>query len=164
MIYFSEWRDYSIASSDKGVCYLGNAARSTVMTLLTEHYEEDVMIGPMADDKNHRYLIDMERYFDGSLQTFDWKYDLRGTPFQQQVWQQLLQVPYGETVTYGEIAERLNKKSAVRAVGGAIGRNPVMIAIPCHRVIGKNGRLTGFSGGLHIKRQLLDIEGISYAE
>ncbi|TDM12303.1 methylated-DNA--[protein]-cysteine S-methyltransferase [Macrococcus lamae] len=151
-----------MASTDKGVCYFGNAEKQLVEEWLIKQVDENIVSGQEADAHNSRYLADIKKYFKGEITSFDWTYDLRGTSFQRQVWEQLLAVPYGETMTYGEIAERINRKSAVRAVGGAIGRNPVMIAIPCHRIMGKNGRLTGFSGGLPIKRQLLEIEGIAY--
>lgn len=88
----------------------------------------------------------------------------QGTPFQQAVWQQLRQIPYGETTSYGEIAHRLGKPNAMRAVGGAVGRNPISILIPCHRVLGKNQSLTGFGGGLPNKRYLLQLEHIHYKD
>ncbi|UTH14233.1 methylated-DNA--[protein]-cysteine S-methyltransferase [Macrococcus equipercicus] len=166
MIYLSEWQHgdtvYYLAASKKGVCYFGNNERAVVMTWLGRHFNEDVLLGSPADAHNRKYMDDLTNYFNGSLTAFDWPFDLKGTPFQQLVWEQLLTVPYGRTLTYGDIAARLNNSKAVRAVGGAIGRNPVMVAIPCHRIIGRNGKLTGFSGGLDIKRQLLDIEGIAY--
>lgn len=84
-----------------------------------------------------------------------------GTPFQQAVWQQLLQIPYGETITYGAVAARLRSQgltASAQAVGGAVGRNPILILIPCHRVIGANGSLTGYAGGLPVKQKLLEIE------
>lgn len=87
-----------------------------------------------------------------------------GTPFQQQVWQQLNQIPYGKISSYGEIAQAINNPKAVRAVGGAVGTNPIAILLPCHRVLGKDHSLTGFSGGLEIKKTLLAIENISYKE
>jgi O-6-methylguanine DNA methyltransferase len=86
----------------------------------------------------------------------------QGSPFQQAVWQILRQIPYGATTSYGEIANQLGKPKAMRAVGGAVGRNPISILIPCHRVLGKNQSLTGFGGGLPSKRYLLELEGISY--
>lgn len=88
----------------------------------------------------------------------------QGTAFQQAVWQKLREIPYGETTSYGEIAQALNKPKAVRAVGGAVGRNPISILIPCHRVLGKNQALTGFGGGLPCKRFLLELEKISYRD
>lgn len=97
-------------------------------------------------------------YFEGKLQRFTVPLDLRGTPFQLKVWQTLLTVPYGTTVSYSEIARRVGNPRAVRAVGGANNKNPVPIVVPCHRVIGSNGGLVGYGGGLELKQRLLDLE------
>ncbi len=97
-------------------------------------------------------------YFAGELQAFDLPLAPRGTDFQQSVWSALLRIPYGETTTYSTIAERIGRPAAVRAVGAANGANPIPIVIPCHRVIGASGSLTGFGGGLDVKRQLLALE------
>ncbi len=98
------------------------------------------------------------QYFEGRLKQFDLDLQPQGTDFQRRVWQALLTVPYGATVTYGEIAEQIHNPKAFRAVGLANRCNPIPIIIPCHRVIGKNGKLTGFAGGLDIKQALLDLE------
>ena len=100
----------------------------------------------------------MRAYFAGERQTFDLPLAPRGTEFQQSVWSALQQIPYGETTTYSTIAERIGRPAAVRAVGAANGANPIPIVIPCHRVIGASGSLTGFGGGLDVKRQLLAME------
>ncbi|NOY29917.1 MAG: methylated-DNA--[protein]-cysteine S-methyltransferase [Planctomycetes bacterium] len=97
-------------------------------------------------------------YFSGSLRTFSLPLKPSGTPFQLDVLQQLQKIPYGETVSYGEIAARLGRPKAMRAVGAANGRNPIPVIIPCHRVIGSNGKLTGFGGGLPTKSALLKLE------
>lgn len=97
-------------------------------------------------------------YFAGRLRTFDLALDPAGTPFQQRVWRALLDIPYGETESYGALARRIGEPKAVRAVGLANGANPIAIVIPCHRVIGANGSLTGYGGGLPNKRALLDLE------
>lgn len=97
-------------------------------------------------------------YFAGQLRVFVLKLAPKGTPFQQDVWRALQAVPYGTTTTYAEIAERVGRPSAVRAVGAANGANPIGIVIPCHRVIGRDGTLTGYAGGLERKRALLDLE------
>jgi methylated-DNA-[protein]-cysteine S-methyltransferase len=97
-------------------------------------------------------------YFAGERKTFDLDIALAGTPFQQRVWSALREIPYGETRSYGEQAKRIGAPEAVRAVGHANGQNPVAIIVPCHRVIGANGSLTGFGGGLENKRRLLDLE------
>ncbi|GGU85888.1 methylated-DNA--protein-cysteine methyltransferase [Streptomyces filipinensis] len=97
-------------------------------------------------------------YFGGRLTSFTVELALRGTPFQRSVWEQLTRIPYGETRTYGELADALGSPGASRAVGLANGRNPVGIIVPCHRVIGSDGSLTGYGGGLDRKRRLLDFE------
>lgn len=97
-------------------------------------------------------------YFAGTLTEFDLDLHFGGTPFQRRVWEALLTIPYGETRTYGEIALQVGSPTAFRAVGLANGRNPIGIIVPCHRVIGANGSLTGYGGGLNRKRALLDME------
>lgn len=100
----------------------------------------------------------LEAYFAGSLQRFDLPVTLSGTPFQVEVWQALRQIPYGETRTYAEIAAAVGNPAACRAVGMANRQNPLAIVVPCHRVIGKNGALTGYAGGLDRKWFLLELE------
>ena len=106
----------------------------------------------------------LNEYFQGARTDFDLELRPEGTDFQCAVWQALAEIPYGETVSYGELADTIGRPSAVRAVGAANGRNPLPIVLPCHRVIGADGSLTGFGGGLPAKRFLLDLEGASYAE
>ena len=98
-------------------------------------------------------------YFDARLRRFDLTMDLQGTPFQTRVWHELERIPYGETRSYMQIAEGIGSPKAVRAVGAANGANPIPIVIPCHRVIGSTGRLTGYGGGLPLKKRLLTLEG-----
>jgi methylated-DNA-[protein]-cysteine S-methyltransferase len=100
----------------------------------------------------------LREYFAGTRTAFTVPIDLVGTPFQRQAWFGLADIPYGETVSYAEQARRLGRPRAVRAVGAANGRNPVPIVLPCHRVVGSDGSLTGFGGGLHVKQALLDHE------
>ena len=97
-------------------------------------------------------------YFAGKREDFDLALAPRGTPFQQKVWKELCRIPYGETISYGELARRIKNPKASRAVGLANGSNPIPIIIPCHRVIGSNGKLTGYGGGLPIKEKLLALE------
>jgi len=97
-------------------------------------------------------------YFKGELTRFDLELNLQGTIFQKKVWQELVKIPYGETISYGQLAQKIGNPKASRAVGMANGKNPVSIIVPCHRVIGKNGSLTGFGGGLEVKKSLLDLE------
>ena len=101
---------------------------------------------------------ELAQYFSGSLKTFRTPLDMVGTPFQQRVWQTLLQIPYGETLSYKQQAERLGSLKAVRAVAAANGQNKISIIVPCHRVIGSNGSLTGYAGGLNRKQALLQLE------
>lgn len=103
-------------------------------------------------------LTQLEEYFHGSRQNFDLKLDLAGSSFQLKVWQELLNIPYGTTISYLELARRINNLKALRAVGGANGHNPVSIIVPCHRVIGSNGKLVGYREGLKRKKWLLEHE------
>lgn len=100
----------------------------------------------------------LHAYFAGDLQNFDLKLNPQGTPFQQRAWQELRKIPFGQTITYGEQARRLGDPNACRAVGAANGQNPLGIIVPCHRVIGSTGKLTGFAGGLDAKAWLLNHE------
>lgn len=105
-----------------------------------------------------KILRQLTEYFAGNRQEFDLQMAPKGTAFQKRVWQELQKIPFGQTVSYGEIAERIGNSKASRAVGMANGKNPISIIVPCHRVIGKDGSLTGFGGGLDIKKQLLNLE------
>jgi methylated-DNA-[protein]-cysteine S-methyltransferase len=105
-----------------------------------------------------RVIEQLTEYFDGGRTTFDVPLDLGGTPFQRVVWEALRDIPYGETFSYGQLADRIGRPTASRAVGLANGRNPVSIIVPCHRVVGSTGDLTGYGGGIERKRYLLDFE------
>lgn len=100
----------------------------------------------------------LEEYFCGQRRQFDLPLRMEGTPFQQAVWRALTEIPYGEVVTYGEIARRIGRPKACRAVGMANHNNPISIIVPCHRVIGASGALTGYGGGLNVKEMLLELE------
>ncbi|EDK30461.1 methylated-DNA--[protein]-cysteine S-methyltransferase [Vibrio chagasii] len=102
----------------------------------------------------------LDRYFAGEAVQFDVPIAAKGTPFQQSVWHALTTIPYGETWSYAQLADAIGNPKAVRAVGLANGKNPVSVIVPCHRVIGKNGKLTGYAGGVERKQRLLAIEGI----
>ncbi len=102
-----------------------------------------------------RQLIE---YFSGNRKAFDISFELTGTDFQKSVWNALLEIPFGVTMTYGEIAERIGRCGAARAIGGACRKNPILIVVPCHRVVGANGKLVGFACGLNIKSYLLNHE------
>lgn len=101
----------------------------------------------------------LDKYFEGTRKTFDIPLVLKGTNFQQKVWEQLQQIPYGQTITYSALAKRLGDPQKARAVAGANGLNPIPIIIPCHRVIGADNKLTGYSGGIERKQFLLQLEG-----
>ena len=106
----------------------------------------------------HKTIEQLKAYFSGKRKTFTMKVAPAGTPFQQQVWEALKAIPYGKTVSYGEIAQAIGKPQASRAVGAANGKNPISIIFPCHRVIGSTGDLVGYGGGLPIKEKLLALE------
>ena len=110
-------------------------------------------------EKTALYVRQLEEYFSGRRRQFDLPLDLHGTDFQERCWHELLKIPYGETRSYADIARGIGRPTAVRAVGLANGQNPIAIVVPCHRVIGSDGSLTGYGGGLHIKRRLLELEG-----
>ena len=116
---------------------------------------DDRSVGPLP-----AVVRQLEEYFAGSRREFDLTLHLEGTPFQRRVWAALREIPYGATLSYGELARRIDKPKASRAVGHANGRNPISILVPCHRVIGTNGSLTGYGGGLDRKRWLLAHEGL----
>jgi methylated-DNA-[protein]-cysteine S-methyltransferase len=103
-------------------------------------------------------ITQLEEYFDGSRRSFDLPLDLRGTEFQVEAWNALAEIPYGHTASYGQQAASIGRPKAVRAIGGANGRNPVAIVLPCHRIVGADGSLTGFGGGIEVKKWLLDHE------
>ena len=105
-------------------------------------------------------ILQLDEYFAKKRQSFDLKLNPQGTPFQKSVWKRLEKIEFGKTKYYAEIAEEINNPKAARAIGMANNKNPIPIIIPCHRVIGKNGTLTGFASGLDIKQQLLDLEGL----
>lgn len=114
--------------------------------------------GPSSGDAT-RVAGQLLEYFAGQRKAFELELAPRGTPFQLAVWNELLNVGYGETITYAELARRIGKPSAVRAVGAANGANPIPVIVPCHRVIGSNGSLTGYGGGIDRKQWLLALEG-----
>ncbi|MBT2206935.1 MULTISPECIES: methylated-DNA--[protein]-cysteine S-methyltransferase [Actinomadura] len=121
--------------------------------------QEETFGTPATDPEPFRTISEqLDAYFAGDLTEFDVPLNLRGTPFQNLVWTALQEIPYGETTTYGALAVEIGRPSASRAVGLANGRNPVSVIVPCHRVVGSTGDLTGYGGGLERKRFLLDFE------
>ena len=144
---------FRIVSSKAGMRYIDLRKRSV----------EDLsrlLKGTITPDDRHNetVLTQLHEYLEAERQTFDVPLDLRGTPFQKAVWDRLLNIPYGETRSYAEVAASIGRPTALRAVGGAVGANPVSIVIPCHRVIGKDGSLVGYGGGLPLKERLLALE------
>jgi methylated-DNA-[protein]-cysteine S-methyltransferase len=139
------------------------ASGKGLAAILWENDDPDrVRLGPLVEDADHPVLVEAAKqlgeYFAGRRQAYDLPLDFHGTDFQKQVWAALLAIPFGETRSYAEIARAVGRPTAFRAVGAANGRNPISIVAPCHRVIGTNGTLTGFAGGLAAKERLLAIE------
>lgn len=136
----------------------GTAGRLRHLRMVDQTYEPS-RVGWEPDDAAFPDAVDqLEQYFRGERLAFQLELDLVGTAFQRRVWEALLTIPYGETRSYGQIAAQLDAPGASRAVGLANGHNPIGIIVPCHRVIGANGSLTGYGGGLDKKRALLDME------
>jgi len=152
-----DWSFY-IAATSKGLCYVGspNQPFDELVTWAERHVPSSRYV--QDDEALRPYATELREYLQGLRKSFTVLTDLQGTPFQQKVWSALCEIPYGETCSYSEIAERIGKKAAVRAVGAAIGANPLLVTVPCHRVIGKNGSLTGYRGGLEMKKKLLQWE------
>ncbi len=144
--------ELKLVASDKGL----------VAVLWPNDSPRRVRLEEAVTDERHSILIETERqlqeYFNGKRKNFSIPLDMRGTRFQKDVWGVLLSIPFGDTRTYAQLATKLGNPRATRAVGAANGRNPVSIIVPCHRVIGSSGKLTGFAGGLTVKAQLLDLE------
>jgi methylated-DNA-[protein]-cysteine S-methyltransferase len=111
------------------------------------------------DQKVLNVFTQLKEYFNGQRKEFDVQLEVLGTDFQKKVWDELIKIPYGETISYGELGNRMGDKNLMRAVAAANGANPIPIIIPCHRVIGADGSLTGYGGGLDVKQKLLELEG-----
>lgn len=151
-----------IAASEKGLVFIGteHSSMEELKNSCKKQFPHcEVIINQLFLKPYEKQLIE---YFNKERRFFDFSFDIRGTDFQRQVWKALCDIPYGQTMTYSDIANKIDNPKAVRAVGMAIGANPLSIVIPCHRVIGKNGALTGYSGGLDIKKRLLELEEIVY--
>lgn len=151
---------FFLASTGKGLCmcnFIGNYYRENLYEL-RKFYSLDNIIE--NDEKNIEAFIQLKDYFKGNRRDFDLKLDLKGTSFQKKVWHILTKVNFGEVVTYKDIALELGDVKKSRPVGGAVSKNPLVIIVPCHRVIGSNGKLTGFSapGGISLKKRLLKLE------
>ena len=146
-------------ATDNGICLLEFIDSDRIERQLRR--VQKLFRAELITDRN-RHLntlsIQLEQYFAGSRKEFDLVVVALGTPFQQAVWKELVKIPYGKTISYKEEAERIGRPTAVRAVARANGANPISVVIPCHRVIGKNGKLVGYGGGLGRKQWLLDLE------
>lgn len=143
---------FTLLADDQGLCALRFPSETTTVPVDSK----------IVAIESHPLLAEAGRqlraFLEGRLREFDLPLSLHGTPFQQQVWRELMTIPYGQTRTYGELAERIGGRNKARAVGGAAHANPLAIVIPCHRLIGTGGKLTGFGGGLPMKQALLDLE------
>jgi methylated-DNA-[protein]-cysteine S-methyltransferase len=122
---------------------------------MTKDWSEDASAEPFAE-----CCKQVREYFDGSRNTFDLPLAPEGTDFQRRVWKEIARIPYGKTITYAELAQRAGAPGSARAAGAATGRNPISIVVPCHRIVGSDGSLTGYAGGLPRKTRLLEIEGV----
>lgn len=149
--------------SPLGELFVAATARGVCRISYTSEGQEDVLarqLGPrllrVPLDPVRREL---DEYFDGRRRSFDLELDLQVTPFHREVLAELARVPYGQLDTYGALAARVGRPRAARAVGGVMNRNPIPIVLPCHRIVGADGSLTGYAGGLEIKRALLELEG-----
>lgn len=154
-IYFAEWK------SPLGTLTLESDGEAlTRIRLPAEEYEVDPAARRLRKPGLFRAAaVQLKEYFAGTRRTFDLPLNPAGTVFQHKVWNELVKIPFGETISYTELAERVGRPGSHRAVGAANGRNPLPIVIPCHRVIGKSGKLTGYAGGLEAKQKLLELEG-----
>ncbi len=152
MYYQTKWmnnREWLMVANDVGILFVGLASEL-----------EDKKLRSLVESQGQLepYFNELKEYFNGERKHFNWPLIAQGTPFQQEVWAILQLIPYGSTQHYGQIAEQLGRPKAARAVAKAIGKNPHLIITPCHRVIGKDGSLTGFRAGLDLKQELLNLE------
>lgn len=164
-IYYTEMKTpigaISLAATNKGLCWIAfDTGEGSIMSLkrwgkawlLCDHViQEESLILKEA-------VKQLQEYFSGERMEFDLPLDMYGTTFQKMVWEQLMRIPYGQVRSYKDVALALGAPKAVRAVGGANNRNPLSIIVPCHRVVGSNGALVGYGGGLNIKEYLLNLE------
>ncbi|WP_419999135.1 methylated-DNA--[protein]-cysteine S-methyltransferase [Streptomyces boninensis] len=156
-------RTHTVADSPYGPLTLVAEDGELTGLYMTEqrHRPGEETFGERADAGDAPFaaaIVQLDAYFAGERTDFDLPLKLTGTPFQQRVWKELQQIPYGETISYGELAERIGNPAASRAVGLANGKNPIGIIVPCHRVVGANGSMTGYGGGIQRKQRLLALE------
>lgn len=163
MTIMSGHRTHTVVDSPYGPLTLvaTDGALSGLYMDLQRHRPDEETFGEREEPGTDPFAVVAEQltaYFAGELTDFDLPLNLQGTPFQRRVWEALQEIPYGETVSYGQLAVEIGNPSASRAVGLANGKNPVGIIVPCHRVVGSTGNLTGYGGGIDRKRRLLDFE------
>lgn len=145
--YNSPLGEIALTANDDGLTALAFQTGKAAIVFDPSHIEDP--------SKFINVVQQLDEYFANKRKTFELALAPKGTTFQQQVWRALTQIPYGETTSYGWLAKKINNEKAVRAVGSANGANPIALIIPCHRVIGSNGKLTGYAGGLSLKAKLL---------
>jgi methylated-DNA-[protein]-cysteine S-methyltransferase len=157
LLVHNTWNLY-LAATEKGLCYVGslNKPFEELKCWASKRFPGAALL--QNDGILQPYKMEVMEYLKGEREHFTIPFDYHGTDFQLAVWNALCQIPYGETKSYSEIAHAIQKPAAVRAVGTAIGANPILISVPCHRVIGKKGALTGYRGGLEMKTKLLELE------
>jgi methylated-DNA-[protein]-cysteine S-methyltransferase len=144
-----------LAATDRGLCRISYTVEGGDESLARD-FGVRVLRAPLDDVRR-----ELDEYFEGRRREFDLPLDLRVVGFQESVLHELALVPYGATDTYGHLAAKVGKPRAARAVGMVMNRNPIPIVLPCHRIVGANGSLTGYAGGLHVKRALLELEGVA---
>lgn len=153
---------YKYCASPLGKLKLVASETGLIAILWENDNPRRVPLTGLVEDNDQKILVETERqlkeYFSGKRNEFSIPLDMRGTAFQKDVWRALQAIPFGTTLSYGQIAKQLGRPTASRAVGAANGRNPISIVVPCHRVIGSSGKLTGFAGGLDAKAHLLNLE------
>lgn len=140
--------------TDKGIIALSFDEEGDNLKYIERYYDTPMEV----DKKDYNYHEEIIKYLEGKLKEFTIPFSFKGTEFQEVVWKELLNIPYGETRTYKELAEKVGCPKGPRAVGGALNKNPIAIIVPCHRVVGSNGKLVGFAGGVDLKAKLIDLE------
>jgi methylated-DNA-[protein]-cysteine S-methyltransferase len=157
LLTHEDW-NLHIAATSAGLCYVGsqNQPMEELSGWVNSRYPASPLI--QDDELLLPYKTELIEYLQGTRKAFTISFDFRGTPFQMAVWKELCDIPYGKTLSYSDIASQIHKPASARAVGTAIGANPILITVPCHRVIGKNGALTGYRGGMAMKHKLLQLE------
>ncbi len=155
-VCLQDWQ-FHLATTQRGLCLVAvdDSDEQFIGDLQRRYPQASVN---RRDHELSSYVKELAQYLAGVRSEFDLPLDIEGTPFQLQTWRALSEIPYGETRTYGQVARTIGRPQAARAVGGACNKNPVMLFVPCHRVVGSNGSLVGFGGGLALKRALLKLE------